>query len=332
MNEVLAELPFETRLLFIGLWTLADREGRFEDRPKRIRAQLFPLDFDLDVDSMIASLCNSGFLIRYQVDGARYCQILNFTKHQTPHHKEVASEIPPPNGMPAITKHGYDVSKELREYIFSRDGNQCLKCGAHEQLTIDHIKPLAKGGDNDSDNLQTLCKRCNSSKSDTTYDYRRGNVKSTLDQRCANHDASCPSDSLIPDSLNLIPDSGLLGEPPQAAPSQKAKKSAKKTIKTPMPEGFCISESVRKWAQQKGHQHLERHFESFVAKVEANGYTYANWDAAFRNAITDDWAKVRQLPRGSPPTYESAKDKSRRETYAALTGQNHEQRTLIDIN
>lgn len=166
---------------------------------------------------------------------------------------------------------------------------------------------------------------------DYSEEFRSGAASSGI-QNNREENGTDPADSLLLNPSSLIPDSGLLGVPPQADPSQKAKKSAKKTIKTPMPEGFCISESVRKWAQQKGHQHLERHFESFVAKVEANGYTYANWDAAFRNAITDDWAKVRQLPRGSPPTYESAKDKSRRETYAALTGQNHEQRTLIDIN
>ena len=42
-NEVIAELPAFDRLLFIGLWCLADREGRLEDRPKRIKMELFPL-------------------------------------------------------------------------------------------------------------------------------------------------------------------------------------------------------------------------------------------------------------------------------------------------
>ena len=37
-NEFLAELPCEARLLFIGLWTLADRRGRLEDRSKGIMA------------------------------------------------------------------------------------------------------------------------------------------------------------------------------------------------------------------------------------------------------------------------------------------------------
>ena len=42
-NELLAEIHPYGRLLFAGLWTLADREGRLEDRPKRIVRCDFPL-------------------------------------------------------------------------------------------------------------------------------------------------------------------------------------------------------------------------------------------------------------------------------------------------
>ncbi|MFX6007051.1 hypothetical protein ABTF07_20975, partial [Acinetobacter baumannii] len=45
-----------------------------------------------------------------------------------------------------------------------------------------------------------------------------------------------------------------------------------------------------------------------------------------------EWVSSQQARASPSGPYESAKDKSRRETYAALTGQNHEQRTLIDIN
>ena len=51
-NELFAELsPFD-RLLFIGLWVSWDREGRVEDRPKRIKMELFPAIAD-DVDSWL---------------------------------------------------------------------------------------------------------------------------------------------------------------------------------------------------------------------------------------------------------------------------------------
>ena len=52
-NEDLVELSFETRLLFIGLWTLADRAGRLEDRPKRIKMAVFPAD-SVDVERSLA--------------------------------------------------------------------------------------------------------------------------------------------------------------------------------------------------------------------------------------------------------------------------------------
>lgn len=205
-NEVIAELPMFTRLLFIGLWCIADREGRFEDRPKRIKMELFPAD-DVDVGEALGELESSGFIVRYESCGNKYAQINNFTKHQVPHHKEVASEIPAPPGFAQITKHAYDVSAATRNKVFARDGGCCLKCGSTKDLSIDHIVALSNGGDNSVENLQTLCKGCNSSKGGSTKDYRKSNVESTLNQRCGNHGAPCPTDSLIPDSL--IPDSVL---------------------------------------------------------------------------------------------------------------------------
>lgn len=92
-NEELVDLPFSTRLLFIGLWTIADREGRLEDKPKRIKMNLFPAD-DIDVDQALCDLQTSGFLKRYEVGGARYIQVLAFRKHQNPHRDEKPSSIP----------------------------------------------------------------------------------------------------------------------------------------------------------------------------------------------------------------------------------------------
>lgn len=92
-NEELVELPFETRLLFIGLWTIADREGRLEDRPKRIKMAVFPAD-SVDVNDCLNQLQRSGFILRYEHDASLYIQILAFNKHQHPHKDEKASIIP----------------------------------------------------------------------------------------------------------------------------------------------------------------------------------------------------------------------------------------------
>lgn len=97
VNEDLVELGFATRLLFAGLWTLADREGRLEDRPKKIKIGVFPAD-DVNVDEMLQELHDAKFVERYEVNSEKYVQISNWSKHQNPHHTEKASEIPDANG------------------------------------------------------------------------------------------------------------------------------------------------------------------------------------------------------------------------------------------
>ena len=79
-------------------------------------------------------------------------------------------------------------------------------------------------------------------------------------------------------------------------PPHPPKKSGKKTKaeKAPWPENFCISDRVRKWAEENKVNHLEEHFEAFRLLSEARGYTYVNWDSAFINCIKGDWGKVNQ--------------------------------------
>lgn len=51
-------------------------------------------------------------------------------------------------------------------------GNKCLRCGCEGKLTADHVVPLVAGGTNKIDNIQPLCKSCNSSKGTKIVDYR----------------------------------------------------------------------------------------------------------------------------------------------------------------
>lgn len=65
---------------------------------------------------------------------------------------------------------GHWVRDTTRLAIYLRDGSACVYCGATiedgAQLTLDHLRPASKGGQNDPSNLVTCCHRCNS---------RRGN-------------------------------------------------------------------------------------------------------------------------------------------------------------
>lgn len=106
-NETLAECSPLARLLFAGLWCLADRAGRLEDRPKRIRAEVLPYD-DGSVDELLNELHRAGFILRYQVDEQRFIQVQNFAKHQNPHCREQESTIPAPDEHGACTVQKQD--------------------------------------------------------------------------------------------------------------------------------------------------------------------------------------------------------------------------------
>lgn len=116
-NDLLAEVDPLGRLLFAGLWTLADREGRLEDRPKRIKVQTLPYD-NCNMDDLLDQLQEYGFVLRYEVDGNRYIQIVNWDKHQNPHIKEAASEIPAPEQAPE--EHHTSTVQEQEEHSTSR--------------------------------------------------------------------------------------------------------------------------------------------------------------------------------------------------------------------
>src|SRR4051812_43888805 len=102
-NDELVELPFATRLLFIGLWTIADREGRIVDRPKKIKMEIFPAD-DVDCDQALCDLAAAGFIHRYQADNVKVIEIANFAKHQAPHSTEKDSALPDVDGFYTVNE------------------------------------------------------------------------------------------------------------------------------------------------------------------------------------------------------------------------------------
>jgi hypothetical protein len=95
-NYDLADLGPLAQLLFAGLWCLADKEGRLEDKPRLIKAEVFPY-YEVDVNGELTKLERLGFVKRYKAKGVSVISIDNFKKHQSPHHTERASELPDEN-------------------------------------------------------------------------------------------------------------------------------------------------------------------------------------------------------------------------------------------
>jgi len=62
------------------------------------------------------------------------------------------------------------ISDKLRQRVYERDEWACRRCGSDEELTVDHIHPYSRGGSSAIENLQTLCRSCNLTKSDGMED------------------------------------------------------------------------------------------------------------------------------------------------------------------
>lgn len=87
VNEQLADNEPLGRILFAGLWTIADFQGNLEWRPRRIKTQLLPYD-NCDINELAINLDKSG-LIRFYSDGdLMYVNIKEFVIHQNPHKNE----------------------------------------------------------------------------------------------------------------------------------------------------------------------------------------------------------------------------------------------------
>jgi len=96
-SESVLDLSPLARLLFIGLWTEADREGRLRWRPKTWKYRFLPADncqiLDV-VDELLAG--DKPSIVRYAHGGADYAYIPGFPKHQVINNRETNSTLPPP--------------------------------------------------------------------------------------------------------------------------------------------------------------------------------------------------------------------------------------------
>lgn len=122
LNEDVASLSFADRLLYIGLWTQADKAGRLEDRPLRLKAALFPYD-DFDVEAGLGRLVHANLIQRYEGNSQRLVCIPTWDKHQKPHATEAESVLP----SPVVGKNGCLPVIETQEGKGSRITDQGME-------------------------------------------------------------------------------------------------------------------------------------------------------------------------------------------------------------
>lgn len=88
-------LNSDQKLVWIGLWPVADDEGRLLDETGILVGDLWALSMsEAKLDRIIDQLDALGRVIRYEVAGQRYIQVTNFLEHQRID-KPTPSVIPP---------------------------------------------------------------------------------------------------------------------------------------------------------------------------------------------------------------------------------------------
>lgn len=128
-HEGLGELSPLHRWLFAGLWTIADREGRLEDRPRRIKIEVLPWD-DCDCDRLLSDLEAAGFIVRYEADGKRAIAIPSWREHQHPHPKEQPSTIPAPSASKKPRQSRPEDGPSRNEDVSSREKVMPCRAGS----------------------------------------------------------------------------------------------------------------------------------------------------------------------------------------------------------
>lgn len=109
LHDGLFDLEKSTRLpirvAFIGLWCAADREGRFEWRPRRLKPCILPHD-NLDFGAVLDALAGAGFIVRYGPNG-EFGHIPSFATHQCINVRESDSSLPEPAPVTCMHVHAH---------------------------------------------------------------------------------------------------------------------------------------------------------------------------------------------------------------------------------
>lgn len=92
-SDDICALSVQARLLYIGIWCEADREGRLEWRPGNLKRRYLP-DDRVNIVALCNELISRGLVVLY-ADGLAY--IPTFNKHQHINPRETASKLPNPN-------------------------------------------------------------------------------------------------------------------------------------------------------------------------------------------------------------------------------------------
>ena len=117
-DEKLARLSRDSRLLFVGLWSVSDDYGVAKGHPAFIKSQLFPYDETLSIKQIgayLSELVNEGFVCPFKHNGEQYLYIKGFTKHQKVDHPSKLRNPEPPD-QETLDKLSLDIREGSRGF------------------------------------------------------------------------------------------------------------------------------------------------------------------------------------------------------------------------
>jgi 5-methylcytosine-specific restriction endonuclease McrA len=183
-DETMVQLPYEARLLFVGLWNFCDDEGLLSYEPERIRMQVLPGD-DIQISELLDLLVASERLEVLKLkDGSEALKIPHFLEHQKISH-------PTPSKLSPNISGKLVIPAEVRRQVALKHGCKpgehveasCYYCGspgsiwwaktqkgkpsfwvAFGDLELDHFEAESQGGENKEKNIVLACMHCNRSK------------------------------------------------------------------------------------------------------------------------------------------------------------------------
>ena len=145
---------------------MADREGRLEYRPKKIKAEVLPYD-SCNLAKLIEQLACHGFVVLYSVNGENYLSIPAFAKHQNCHVREPESTIPAPDEHSASTVPCTSPARPLTESPLLNPESPLLNPESVEKVPVQ--------GTDDFDSFWTAYPKKSGSKKSARENWRKLN-------------------------------------------------------------------------------------------------------------------------------------------------------------
>lgn len=185
-DSKIVQLPYEARLLFIGLWNFSDDYGAIEYEADRLQLQIFPADPLVDVALLVDVLVASGLVDLMIGEEKDLLVIRNWSKHQrvdNPSKARLSIEpyrklaIPAESRRALAVKYGCPPGgqKECACYFcgspgvihwFNRRDGRPGAWVCFSGLEVDHFEPEKSGGNASDNNLVLSCRPCNRSRRD----------------------------------------------------------------------------------------------------------------------------------------------------------------------